>query len=112
MDRIIDNLIIGSGPAAVAAAMALRRHKKSFEVIDAGFDLEPQRKAKLAAMGQMAPAEWKPGDVAELFPPPVASADGVEQRLSFGSDFPYRKPEELSIVTDNCKIDVSHGLGG
>ncbi len=109
---MIDNLIIGSGPAALAAAMALRRHKRSFEVIDAGFDLEPQRKAKSAAMARVPPGEWKAEDVAGLFPPPVASADGVEQRLSFGSDFPYRKPAQISIAADNCKIDISHGFGG
>ena len=92
--------------------MALRRHQKKFEVIDAGFDIEPNRLEKSAGMSRVPPANWKTEDVAELFPPPVASADGVEQRLSFGSDFPYRKPKELFITSDNCKIDVSHGFGG
>ena len=112
MAKIIDNLIIGSGPAAFAAAIALRRLGQNFEVLDAGYDLEPERAAKSREMSRVSPSAWSPEDVAFLFPPPVASTAGVEQRLAFGSNFPYRTPDPLSIVTEDCKIDVSHGFGG
>ena len=42
MDSVndVDHLIIGTGPSAVAAAMAFRRSGMTFEVVDVGFELE------------------------------------------------------------------------
>ncbi|AWF82535.1 hypothetical protein BTJ40_17935 [Microbulbifer sp. A4B17] len=48
----------------------------------------------------------------QLFPPALASRKGIERRFIFGSDFPYRVPEQLTITTKNCKTEFSHGYGG
>ncbi len=109
---MIENLIIGTGPAAFAAAMALRQNGQSFEVLDAGGDLEPFRLEKIAKLRAMPPEDWAPEDTSLLFPSPRASSKGVEKRFAFGSDFTYRIPEALSITTENCKVDISHGFGG
>ncbi len=58
------------------------------------------------------PADWRPDYVERLFPPPITSARGVEKRLSFGSTFPYDRPQCVSCSTTDCAIDLSHGLGG
>ena len=57
-------------------------------------------------------AEWPRSYVESLFPPPVTSARGVEKRLTFGSTFPYERPQCVSCDTTDCTIDLSHGLGG
>lgn len=109
---MIENLIIGTGPAAIAAAMALKQNGQAFEVLDAGADLEPSRLARIGKLRATPQEQWTPEDVATLFPAPLASSKGVEKRFAFGSDFPYRLPEALSITTENCQVDVSHGFGG
>ena len=110
--RIIDYLIVGTGPTALAAAMALRRAGATFEVVDVGFDLEPEREAAVHQLAEQEPTAWPPQQLGHLFPPPKTSTKGVEKRYLFGSDFPYRVATPLEISTENCIIDVSHGFGG
>src|ERR1700690_4182132 len=87
----IPNLILGTGPTAIAAAYALRRHGVRFEVLDVAYDLEPERDAMVQELSAADPADWPQVQVETLFPPPVTSVKGgVEKRLSFGSNFPYR----------------------
>lgn len=108
----ISNLILGTGPASVAAAYALRRLGVPFEVLDVAYDLEPEREALAHSLSETDPAHWPNAYVENLFPPPIASARGVEKRLSFGSTFPYDRPRCVSCTTTDCTIDLSHGLGG
>jgi choline dehydrogenase-like flavoprotein len=110
--RTVDYLLIGTGPAAVAAAMALRRAGASFAMVDVGFDLDPERESLVEKLARKEPAAWSAKDREFLFPPPKTSTKGVEKRFSFGSDFPYRVSEALEIAAENCIVDVSHGFGG
>ena len=52
-------LIIGSGPAAMAAAMAMN----SPRVIDAGGSLESAPADRAASLGRKAPSLWPKNDV-------------------------------------------------
>ena len=108
----IPNLILGTGPTAIAAAFALRRLGVPFEVLDVAYDLEPEREAMVETLAATEPADWPQNYVETLFPPPVTSAQGVEKRFTFGSNFPYERPPCISCSTTQCKIDLSHGLGG
>jgi hypothetical protein len=106
------NLIVGTGPASLAAAMALRRLGLSFEVLDLGYDLEPDRAQKVRMLSSSEPSSWTRSDIDWLFPRPAASRKGVEKRLHLGSEFPYRQSPCLSVTTEMCAVDVSHGFGG
>ena len=108
----IPNLILGTGPTAIAAAYAFRRLGVPFEVLDVAYDLEPEREAMVETLSATEPANWPRQHVEALFPPPVTSAQGVEKRFSFGSNFPYERPQCISCSTTQCKIDLSHGFGG
>jgi hypothetical protein len=110
--KVLDVLIIGTGPSAVAAAMALRRRGVAFEVADVGFDLEADRELHANVLARQEPSAWCNEHQEYLFPPPNTSAQGVERRFLFGSNFMYRMPEPLELRTENCVIDVSHGFGG
>jgi len=107
-----ERLIVGTGPAAVASAMALRKRSVPFEVLDVAYDLEPERLETIERLAKLDPDAWSPADRDFLFPPPVASASGVEKRLAFGSDFPYRMPGATKLSNELCKIEMSHGFGG
>jgi len=110
-ERIL-NLILGTGPTAIAAAYAFRRLGVPFEVLDVAYDLEPEREAMVETLSATEPADWPRNYVEALFPPPIASARGVEKRLAFGSTFPYQQPQCISCATTQCRIDLSHGFGG
>jgi choline dehydrogenase-like flavoprotein len=105
-------LLIGTGPAATAAVMALRRLGVGVEVLDVGYDLEPERERAVAALAARDPERWQVEEAAPLFPAPAASAQGVRKRFAFGSDFPYRGHGRLALEATDCVVDVSHALGG
>jgi choline dehydrogenase-like flavoprotein len=109
---VVDNLIVGSGLAAIAAAMALRERGAPFEVLDIGYDLDPATEQAAARLSGQPPEAWNGQDRARLFPPPRTSTKGVQRRLLFGSDFPYRVPDLFSVTMENCTTELSHGLGG
>ncbi len=112
MSAVIENLIIGTGPAGIATAMAFRRHGVPFEVLDVGYDLDTAIDKDVQELANLNPSDWEKKTANRLFPPPVSSTNGVERRLLFGSDFPYRVPHSLSVKRDHCTTEFSHGLGG
>ncbi len=109
---IVENIIIGSGLAAFATAMALKARGSSSTVIDVGYDLEPGKEEDVARLAEESPGDWDQRTLGRLYPPPAASSKGVERRLLFGSDFPYRIPSCLSVRMEDCGTELSHGLGG
>lgn len=109
---IVDNLVIGTGPSGLAAAMALSRRGASLEVIDVGYELEQSSANLVAQLASVMPNEWTTATTETLFPPVHASIRGVERRLAFGSIFPYRVPSLLEVSARNCLIDMSHAFGG
>jgi hypothetical protein len=108
----VENLIVGSGLAGIASAMALRARGAPFEVLDVGYDLDPLTGESVAQLSQLDPQAWDGHTSEGLFPQPVTSVSGVQRRLLFGSDFPYRVPGALSVRMENCTTELSHGLGG
>lgn len=70
-------------------------------MLDAGLKLEAPRAQAVEQLGASAPAGWDPKLVAMLKGELAAGPGGLPQKLSFGSDFPYRDGEKLL----NCTFD-------
>ena len=85
-------LIIGSGPASAAAALALsRREDLQITIIDLGLELEPDRRALVDILSTSSPASWDPEVVKRVAEQPVGnSSGGLPQKRTYGSDFPFR----------------------
>lgn len=81
-----NNIIIGSGAAGMAASLALR----GALVIDAGLRLDSSLAVRAASLGQVAHRDWTDQDIHWLQESMTPSSRGVESKLYFGSDFPYR----------------------
>ena len=81
--EIVDNLIIGSGPAGIATGMALRRRQAPFEVLDVGYDLDTETEQAVTRLARQEPGAWERREYERLFPPQPISASGVESRLLF-----------------------------
>ena len=102
------NLIIGSGPAAVGAAMALDH----VHVVDSGGSLESVPAERAASLGRKAPSHWPKYDVEWLKSTLQPNTNGVETKLSFGSRYPYEIPKSGPAWDVRGGLKPSFAFGG
>ena len=110
-------LIIGSGPAAAGAALALAADpRQQVTVIDVGATLEPDLRLTLGRLTTTAEASWTPADVERISHLPVRSEEGLlPQKRTYGSDFPFRDAgqlEGIEAVGPANRFVVSGAYGG
>jgi choline dehydrogenase-like flavoprotein len=106
-------LVIGSGPAGVAAAHALCDAGQAVTIMDAGDGIEAERMDVFDALARSEPAHWPPG-LAEgargAFPVGVRH---VPLKPAYGSLFPYALEDpDLPIERENAETLPSLALGG
>jgi choline dehydrogenase-like flavoprotein len=105
--------VIGSGPAGVACAQALRARGAAVLMLDAGLELEPDRDRFVRQCADTSPAAWSPEQLAVLKGGLAADATGVPLKLVFGSDFPYRETaEKIPWKNFGSGLKPSLALGG
>ena len=101
-------MIIGSGPAAMAAALAT----PGALVVDAGYGLEASLAERAAAMGQVDPRAWSRKEVNWLQSTMVPSTAGVAAKLYFGSDLAYRSSSGGAHWNLRAGYQPSYAFGG
>lgn len=95
MDKKI--CIIGSGPAGIAAASALLERDATVFLLDGGMSLEEERLATLEKTSRLSFDEWNEEDI-DLFKEGMnVSASGVQVKLTYGSNYPYREAKRVFI---------------
>jgi hypothetical protein len=84
-------LIIGAGPAAAGAALALSADPDvEIRVIDVGGRLESDNDAARLRMAATGPAQWSSSDVKIVSQVAERTADSpLPEKRNFGSDFPF-----------------------
>jgi choline dehydrogenase-like flavoprotein len=92
------NVVIGSGPAAVAAATALLAERQPVTMVDPGSRLEPDVEAKAARLGDRLPESWTAAERDSIKGPLRYNAEGAPLKLAFGSDYVYRDVDALQPV--------------
>jgi len=104
--------IVGSGAAGVSAAFGLV--EKGFEVtmLDAGFELEPERAEIVQQLSSLDKERWDEGLVRRLKENMSPKIGGIAKKYVFGSDFPYRQTEYHPLVLKNAKVYLSLAKGG
>ena len=102
------NLIIGSGPAAVGATLALDH----VHVVDSGGSLESVPADRAASLGRKAPSLWPKGDVDWLKSTLQPNTNGVETKLSFGSRYTYEIPKSGPVWDVRGGLKPSFAFGG
>jgi choline dehydrogenase-like flavoprotein len=104
--------VIGSGPAGVACAKALRARGAEVLMLDAGLELEPDRARLVRQLAGEKSSAWSSRDLAALKGTINANADDIS-KLIFGSDFPYRETEtHIPWRGKNIGLRPSLALGG
>jgi ferredoxin len=107
MNNSLKALVIGSGPAGVAASWALLGAGCRVTMVDAGLRLEKAFTKKLAALQHVDPAEWNRSPAADFLRIGVdAQAGGIPLKLAYGSDFPYKSVAGAPVL--NCEGVSTH----
>jgi choline dehydrogenase-like flavoprotein len=106
-------VVIGSGPAGIAAAHALAEAGRDVSVLDAGDTIEAGRMAAFDALAESEPESW-PAELAQsargLFP---VSTRRVPLKPAYGSLFPYALDDsDLPVVCEGAETLPSLARGG
>ena len=106
-------VVIGSGPAGVAAAKALAEAGHPVTLLDAGREIEPGRMETFDALARSEPAQWSQGDadrVRGTFPVGIKS---VGLKPAYGSLFPYAVEDaDLRVIREGAETLPSLARGG
>jgi choline dehydrogenase-like flavoprotein len=110
-------LIIGSGPAAAGAALALSaRQDVAITVIDIGVRLDAEDQQLVERLASSEPAQWEPALLERVSAQPVSSGlRGVPEKRTYGSDYPFRNVGQLDGLTadeDATTSLISAAYGG
>jgi ferredoxin len=94
-------LILGSGPAAAGAALALsRREDLKITVIDIGLRLETERQQLVDLLASSGHSRWDASLVESVSKQPVTSkTTGIPDKSLYGSDYPFRNIGQLDGLT-------------
>jgi choline dehydrogenase-like flavoprotein len=106
-------VVIGSGPAGVAAAHALAEAGRHVTILDAGDTIEAGRMGTFDALAKTEPDSWPP-DLAQSardsFPVTVKH---VPLKPAYGSLFPYALDDtDLPVLREGAETLPSLALGG
>ena len=118
-------LIIGSGPAAAGAALALSRNAGiKITVLDVGECLEADKQALVDHLSGTALQAWPPSIIDAISAQPIVPTidghprkptDALPQKRTYGSDFPFRDVGQLTGVTAQGRANgavISGAYGG
>jgi ferredoxin len=110
-------LIIGSGPAAAGAALALsKREDVAVTVIDIGVRLDVEGQQAVERLASAEPAHWEPSLVERVSAQPVSSGRrALPEKRTYGSDYPFRNVGQLDGLTadeDATTSLISAAYGG
>jgi choline dehydrogenase-like flavoprotein len=110
---MLNSVVVGSGPAGMAAALALLDRGISVRMVDVGLRLEDERQQVIRRLAEMPPDRWDPEDAAFLRGGADVDANGIGLKRLFGSVFPYRGAREsLKLVVPEKSLTPSFALGG
>ena len=106
------HLVVGAGPTAAAAAIALVSAGRRVLVLDTGLALEPEREAARRRMAATTPENWQPSDLALTRFSATAESGRGYKRL-FGSELAFRDDGVLDLhAGPDVAARPSYALGG
>lgn len=94
-------IVIGSGPAAIAATHALVGQGHQVTILDVGTRLETETQEVVKRMSVQEPDVWDKDDVATVVGERNTTAETVHSKLSYGSSY--------SFDTRSAAVDVRFG---
>lgn len=109
-------IIVGSGPSAAGAALALAGRGHEILVLDLGTELESDHRGIVEQLAVEPAADWAPDQVAAISQQPVASSrNSLPQKRTYGSDYPFRDVGQLHgmrFLNGANSAPISSAYGG
>jgi choline dehydrogenase-like flavoprotein len=109
-------LIVGTGPAAAGAALALSRTERAITVVDIGLQLETERQHSVAVLAGTDQLQWDRQSLESVAQQPARSRTrGVPEKRSYGSDYPFRDIGQLHGLSGSADVTtalISPAYGG
>lgn len=107
-------VVVGSGPAAMAAVMALVKRGARVTILDGGKRLEPERKAVLERLAGQKPEEWAEEDLERMRGDDQSERHGsIHSKKTYGSEYPYEDvAEPLQEDREQSPFHYSMARGG
>ncbi len=107
------NIVVGSGPAAVACASALLDRGMPVLMVDAALSLGAEATGHVQALAASPKTAWPADSVRFLTAGRHATRGGVPMKYVFASDYPYRVPSAApEIAQEHARVLRSYGVGG
>jgi len=107
------NLVVGSGPSGIAAALALLERGQSVTMLDVGREIEPEFTELPRRLAGLAYEDWPAESRAHLAAITGPVQGGYPMKTNFGSDFAYRaEPDLMPLDVREADIIVSLARGG
>lgn len=103
-------VVVGSGPAGIAAAHALVKEGKDVTIVDAGGMLEARNDEARARMASQTPEEWSSLDLKTIIGPRYSNTETIHSKLSYGSGFATEVVPEKSSITWETTPTFYHSL--
>jgi choline dehydrogenase-like flavoprotein len=106
----LPDIVVGTGPAGVAAAMALLAKGRRVVLLDGGKAFEAEHEARRQALAARDPAGWTAADVAGWQGPQSGAAPGQVRR--YGSDFAMEPADATFAEAGDVALRASRAGGG
>jgi len=108
------NIVVGTGPAGVSAAVALVRQGLPVTMLDVGLQLEAERLPIVERLASTDPTAWSSEDLRMVKQGVTSSSKGVPIKRLFGSDFPYQRVPDIFPLARGHHVDtaMSFARGG
>jgi choline dehydrogenase-like flavoprotein len=111
------SIIIGSGPAAAAAVLALsEKPEEKITVFDPGTVLDAETQEVVSRLSKLRVDDWDEEDVRRVsLQPRQLQSDSLPEKRSYGSDFPFVNKGQLDGVHSEGRVNpavISSAYGG
>lgn len=111
------SIIIGSGPAAAAAVLALsEKPDEKITVFDPGTVLDAEAQEVISRLSKLRVDDWDDEDVRRVsLQPKQVHSDSLPEKRTYGSDFPFVNEGQLDGVHSEGRVNsaiISSAYGG
>jgi choline dehydrogenase-like flavoprotein len=86
-------LVVGSGPAGIAAAVALVGQGHAVIMLDVGDELDAEKSKRVTGMSQQRVEDWDAADLNDISGTRGRTADAVHSKQSYGSSYSFASEE-------------------
>lgn len=107
---VLPVVVVGSGPAGVAAARALLAHGRPVTMVDTGVDMPATALAVREQLAVTEPAAWDRAELQRLNRLDLRQRGQVPLKTVFGSDYPYNFDPD--VTEDGVTLLGSQARGG